>query len=173
MSERLTDYLFVAIVIFIIWILFRLSGFMASLVLKHMKQKTGELSSDLIISTGFFFLLAGLLFLPFITALFAFANNFSLVGKMPMHLILVALSIILFSIAEDLFRVFKNYPRHPDWTVSKHFLILIIPTLVFWLIGILFISPLFYSGLTVILLLFYLFALKCRPYEQKPKSGTG
>ncbi len=173
MSERLTDYLFVAIVISIIWLLFRLSGNLATFVLDRIKKKMGNLSSDIIISVGFFFLLGGLLLLPFITALFAFADSFSLIGKMPMHLTLVALSVILFSIAEDLFRVFKNYPRNPDWTVSKHFLVLIIPLLVFWLIGVLFLSPLFYSGLTIILVLFYLFALKCRPSSRKTKSGTG
>ncbi len=171
MSERLIDYLFVAIVVFVVWLLFKVSGNLASLFLERLKRKSDNLSSDAVISAGFFFLLGGLLLLSFITALFAFADNYSLVGRMPMHLVLVALSVILFSIAEDLFRVFKEYPRNPDWTISRHFLILILPLLSFWLIGVLFISPIFYSGLTLILVLFYLFALKCRPTAEEFKTN--
>jgi hypothetical protein len=57
------------------------------------------------------------------------------------------------------------------WTVSAHFRRLSVPFALFWAVGVIFLSPLFYSGLTVILALFYLYALSCRKAEEAATSG--
>ncbi len=173
MAERLTDYAMVALVIIIIIGLFRLSRILMHVMLRRLKEKYPVLTADRLMVTGFITLLSGMIFLPFITSVFSLIDNHHLTGGMIFHLLLVALSVVLFSIAEDLFRLFSSYPPDRNWSRKKHFSIISIPLLVFWLIGCLFISPLFYSGLTVILAIFYLYALFCRPLINSGDSGSG
>jgi len=163
LGQRLVDYALVALVILAVFGLFRLSRFLLKRILIKLKMKYSVLTADRILVTGFFFLLAGLLFLPVFTSLLALINNRYLTGGMILHLVLVAFSVILFSIAEDLFRDFTSCESSENWSVARHFRYISIPFLGFWLAGCLFLSPIFYSGLTVILSLFYLFALSCRP----------
>ena len=172
MTERLIDYGMVALVIIVIIGLFRLSRILMHVMLRRLKEKYPVLTADMLMVTGFITLLTGMIFLPFITSAFALIDNQHLTGGMVFHLLLVALSVVLFSIAEDLFRLFSSYPPDRTWTRKKHFRIISIPLLVFWAIGCLFISPLFYSGLTVILALFYLYALVCKPSINSGDSGS-
>ena len=113
--------------------------------------------------TALYFLLAGLLFLPTFTSLLAVINSRYLTGGMVIHLVLVAFSIVLFSISEDLFRDFSTCSSEKNWSIGRHFRYVSISFITFWALGCIFISPLFYSGLTLILVLFYIFALSCRP----------
>ncbi len=172
MTERLIDYGMVAFVILVIIGLFRLSRILMHAMLRHLKEKYPVLTADRLMVTGFITLLTGMIFLPFITSAFALIDNQHLAGGMIFHLLLVALSVVLFSIAEDLFRLFSSYPPDRTWTRKKHFRIILIPLLLFWAIGCLFISPLFYSGLTVVLALFYLYALFCKPSTNSGNSGA-
>ncbi len=172
MGQRLTDYAMVALVILVIFGLFRLSRLIMNRMLKHIQARYGTLSPDLALYIAFLFLLTGLMFLPAFTSLLAVINNQYLFGGMFLHLVLVAVSIILFSIAEDMFREFPSMPGTKEmWTISGHFRRMSIPFAVFWALGVVFISPLFYSGLTVILALFYLFALSCRKAVEVTPSG--
>lgn len=163
MGQRLIDYALVAIVILAIFGLFRISRILMRSVLTKLKKRYGVLDADRILVTGFFFLLAGLMFLPAFTTLLAVINNRALAGGMVLHLVLVAISVIIFSIAEDLFRDFSNCPVRKNWSVNRHFRYISLPLIVFWATGCIFLSPIFYSGLTVIISIFYLFALSCRP----------
>lgn len=163
MSQRLIDYALVALVILGVFGLFRVSRILMRSVLTKLKKRYGVLNADRMLVTGFFFLLAGLMFLPAFTSLLAGINSRMLTGGMVLHLVLVAVSVILFSIAEDLFRDFSSCPPRENWTVSRHFKCISIPFITFWATGCVFLSPIFYSGLTVILAIFYLFALSCRP----------
>ena len=167
MGQRLIDYALVALVIFVVFGLFRISRLLLQTVLSKLKNRYGLLDTDRILVTGFMFLLTGLLFLPAFTSLLAVINNRHLTGGIVFHLVLVAVSVIIFSISEDLFRDFTTSPSNLDWSVSRHFRYLMVPFLTFWAIGCIFISPIFYSGLTLILALFYLFALSCRPGKNK------
>lgn len=172
MIERLIDYGLVALVIIVIIGLFRLSRVLMHKMVSRLKEKYPALTADRLMVVGFITLLTGMIFLPFVTSVFSFIDNQHLAGGMIFHLLLVALSVILFSIAEDLFRLFSSYPPDRSWTRKKHFRTISVPLLVFWAIGCLFISPLFYSGLTVILALFYLYALGCRPSTNSGDSGA-
>lgn len=163
MIDRLIDYGLVAMVILVVLVVFRLSRTIMNRLLDRLKRNRTELTSDHLLVTGFVTLLTGLIFLPFITSVLALIDNHHLTGGMILHLFLVTLSVILFSIAEDLFRLFTTYPAGDRWSVGRHFQIVLVPIAVFWLIGCMLVSPLFYSGLTIILTLFYFFALSCRP----------
>lgn len=162
MTERLIDYGLVAIVVVAVAGLFRISRILMKRLLNRVEARC-RLTADLVLRMGFLLLLAGLLMLPFITSLLAFINTSHLPGGMPFHLVMVAVSIVLFSISEDLFRSFRSYPREPDWTAGRHFLFISIPLAVFWAVGCLLLSPLFYSGLSIILAVFYLYAIRCLP----------
>jgi hypothetical protein len=149
--------------------LFRLSRIVLKFVMSRLQKKYGVLGQDRTLYVSFLFLLAGLLFLPSFTSLLAVFDRDHLVGGMPLHLSLVALSIILFSISEDMLREFPSIdPGSGAWSVSQHFRRLAIPFILFWAMGVVLLSPIFYSGLTVILALFYLYALSCR---KKSKTG--
>lgn len=172
MGQRLTDYALVALVVLAVFGLFRLSRIVMNLVLKRVRSKHGELGPDLTIFVAFMFLLLGLLFLPTFTAVLAVINNRHLFGGLILHLVMVAISIVLFSIAEDMFREFPSIPGGKGmWTVSEHFRRMALPLTVFWAVGVIFLSPLFYSGLTLILALFYLYALSCRKAEEAATTG--
>jgi hypothetical protein len=45
-----------------------------------------------------------------------------------------------------------------------------LPLLVFWAVGCLLLSPVFYSGLSIILALFYLYSVGCRPVSAAKKE---
>ena len=163
MGQRLIDYMHVALVILGVLGLFRLSRIIMGRILKRLRNVFGILTSDRILLTAFYFLLAGLLLLPAFTSLLALINNSYLTGGIVLHLILVAVSIVIFSIAEDLFRDFSIAEASDKWSVSRHFKYMLLPLIAFWAFGCVFLSPLFYSGLTIILVIFYLYALSCRP----------
>lgn len=163
MVQRLTDYALVGLVVLVIFGLFRLSRIILGRVLKSLENRYGPLGPDRTLFAAFLFLLTGLLFLPAITCLLALLNSEYLPGGMVLHLVLVALSIILFSISEDMFRDFPSMEADGrSWSAGEHFRRLAFPFALFWALGVVFLSPLFYSGLTVILALFYMYALSCR-----------
>ncbi|OPL19672.1 MAG: hypothetical protein AVO35_01490 [Candidatus Aegiribacteria sp. MLS_C] len=164
----------VAFVVLIVFGLFRLSRIIMRSVVRRLEARHGSFGSDRMLITGFLFLLCGLLFLPAFTAVLALVDQHHLSGGMVLHLVLVALSIILFSIAEDMFRDFPAIHGGKDlWSVSAHFRRIAMPLMVFWLIGVLFLSPIFYSGLSLILAIFYLFALSCRKTREVERSDSG
>ena len=174
MGQRLIDYAMVAIVILTVFGLFRLSRTLMQRLLKNLRSRYSVFGADRMLVTGLLFLLTGLLFLPAFTSLLAVINSSHLTGGILVHLVLVAISIVLFSISEDLFRDFSTCSSDKNWTIGKHFKCVSIPFIVFWAVGCIFISPLFYSGLTLILVLFYLYALSCRSAtcnEAGDKSG--
>jgi len=154
-TQRLTDYAVVLGVVIVLMSLFKLSRHLLSRFVKTIGKKKGEFSTDSALLWGMRFLLAGLLMLPFITSLLAFFDNEHLKGGMPLHLLLTAVSVVLFSFAEDLFRDYNSYGSKELKPVSWHFRKLTVPLVSFWLIGCLFISPLFYSGLAVLVIVFY------------------
>lgn len=153
----------VAIVIVTVFGLFRLSRILMQRLLKTLRSRYTVFGADQMLVTGLLFLLTGLLFLPAFTSILAVINSNHLTGGIVVHLVLVAISIVLFSISEDLFRDFSTFSSDKNWTIGIHFKCVSIPFIVFWALGCIFISPLFYSGLTLILVLFYLYALSCRP----------
>ncbi len=170
--DRLTDYGLVLLVVLAIMGLFRLSRMLLEHTLAKISARNRILSGDGALFAGMMFLLAGLLFLPFVTALISFVSSDFLPGGMVLHLFLVALSVVVFSISEDLFRIFRDLPDDPErgrWTVRDHMKHLALPLLAFWATGSVFLSPLFYSGLSILLTLFYLYATGlCR---MKKNSG--
>jgi hypothetical protein len=168
-TDRLLDYGLVALVVVIVAGLFRCSRIIMRSFLKRL-ESTSPLSADRILRAGFLILLAGLLMLPFLTSLLAFASSAALPGGMPLHLTMVAFSIILFSIAEDLFRSFRAYPRDATWTVGRHIAFMSVPLIAFWAVGCLLLSPIFYSGLSIILALFYLYSIGCMPVTDAKKE---
>jgi hypothetical protein len=172
LGQRLTDYALVALVILAVFGLFRLSRIVMNLVLRRIRSKHGELGPDLTLFVAFMFLLIGLLFLPSLTAVLAVINNHHLFGGLILHLVMVAISIVLFSIAEDMFREFPSIPGGREmWTVSEHFRRMAFPLTAFWAVGVIFLSPIFYSGLTLVLAIFYLYALSCRKAEEAATTG--
>ncbi len=170
LGQRLIDYAMVAIVILAVFGLFRLSRVLMQRLIGNLRNRYPLFGADRMLVTGLIFLLTGLLFLPVFTSLLAVINNAHLTGGIVLHLVLVAVSIVLFSIAEDLFRDFSVCHSEEYWTIGKHFKCVSLPFILFWAAGSVFISPLFYSGLTIVLALFYLFALSCR---SGACSGTG
>lgn len=167
MGQRLIDYALVAMVILSIFGLFRLSRILMQRILKRLRSRYSVFGADRMLITALYFLLAGLLFLPAFTSLLAVVNSRYLTGGIAIHLVLVAISIVLFSISEDLFRDFSACSPGKNWPVGTHFRYVSIPLISFWALGCVFISPLFYSGLSLILVFFYLFAISCRPVTDK------
>lgn len=168
--DRLADYGLVLVIVLAIMGLFRLSRFILNRLMDRMVADNRQISRDGTIFAGMIFLLSGLLFLPFITALISFVRNDFLPGGIVFHLIMVAISVIVFSISEDLFRVYRDFSDDPKgrWSFVKHMKKLSLPLLIFWATGCIFLSPLFYSGLTIILVLFYAYAVgMCRTDGQK------
>ncbi len=162
LGQRLIDYAMVAIVILTVFGLFRLSRILMQRLLKTLRSRYTVFGADQMLVTGLLFLLSGLLFLPAFTSLLAVLNSRHLTGGIVVHLLLVAISIVLFSISEDLFRDFSTCNSDKHWSIGRHFKYVSVPFLAFWALGCTFLSPLFYSGLTLILVLFYLYALSCR-----------
>ena len=170
MGQRLIDYAMVAIVILTVFGLFRLSRILMHRLLKNLRSRYSVFGADHMLVTALIFLFTGLLFLPAFTSLLAVTNSRHLTGGIAVHLLLVAISIVLFSISEDLFRDFSTCSSDKNWSIGSHFKYVSVPFILFWTVGCVFISPLFYSGLTIILVLFYLYALSCR---SGTCNGTG
>lgn len=162
MPQRLIDYGIVLGVVVVLMSLFKLSRFLLHRFIQHRINTKGGFSVDSALLWGMRFLLAGLLMLPFITSVLAFFNNRHLVGGMPLHLSLTAVSVILFSFAEDLFRDYNSYGKTKLEPVAWHIRKLALPLAVFWVVGCLFLSPLFYSALTVLTVAFYRICLHFR-----------
>lgn len=161
--QRLTDYGIVLLVVAAMMGLFRLSRFLLARVLASREARGLTCDCDDHIRLGFLFLVAGMLLLPLATAALACLDPLSLTGGAFLHLLLVAVSIILFSFAEDLFAGMKRRPAARRVTAGAHFRTAGPLLLGFWLLGSIFLSPIFYTAFTLILGLFYLFALSARP----------
>jgi uncharacterized membrane protein len=162
LSQRFTDYGIVLVVVLLLSGLFRLSRYLLGVFIRNREKNGIEFSSDQALVWGMRFLLGGMLLLPFVTSILAFLQNRHLIGGMPLHLGLTAISVVLFSFAEDLFRDYNNYQTKVLNSVSWHARILLVPVIVFWVIGCVFLSPLFYSALTVLLVIFYRLCLYFR-----------
>lgn len=161
--QRLADYGVVLIVVAAMMALFRLSRLLLSRLLAAREARGAACDCDEHIRLGFFFLVAGMLLLPLATAAAACIDGSMLAGGIFLHLSLVAISIVLFSFAEDLFAGMKKRPAARRMTASVHFRTAGPLLLCFWVLGSVFLSPIFYTALTLILGLFYLFALAARP----------
>ncbi len=162
MSQRLIDYGIVLVVVLVLSGLFRLSRYLLGVFIKKNEISGKLFSSDNALLWGMRFLLGGMLLLPFVTSLLAFIENQKLIGGMTLHLVLTAVSVILFSFAEDLFRDYNNYEHSILKEVSWHQKKLLLPVLLFWVTGCIFLSPLFYSGLTILIAIFYRLCLYFR-----------
>ncbi len=161
--QRFMDYAVVLGVVAVLMALFRLSRYLLARMLRARAAASGEPDCDETIRIAFRFLLIGLLFLPLVTALAARLDSRFLSGGVYLHLSLVAVSIVLFSFAEDLFAGMKRRPRTRVMKAADHFRTAGPSLLIFWVLGSLFLSPIFYTALTVVLGGFYLFALAARP----------
>ncbi len=166
--QRLADYGIVLGIVLILMLLFKLSRYLLHRFTANAMKKDAGFDSDKALVWGAYFLLSGLLLLPFITSVLAFLDNRMLIGGMTLHLILTAVSVVLFSFSEDLFRDYNTYGTAELKPLSWHTRRILAPLLIFWVIGCLFISPLFYSGLTILLAVFYRICLHFR----KPAART-
>lgn len=162
MSDRLLDYAIVLGVVLLLMLLFKLSRFLLHRFTGRKRPAGKDFSTDDALLWGLRSLLAGLLLLPFITSLLAFADNRRLIGGMPLHLALTAVSVVLFSFAEDLFRDYNGYGASSLKPLSWHARHVTPLLLSFWVIGSVFLSPLFYSGLTILIAVFYRLCLHFR-----------
>lgn len=164
MHPRIMDILLVVFVLALLKGLFEITRRLLRRFTGLLARRGRPLHRDSAIQWGMGSLLAGLLLLPFFTAILAFFQNRRLTGGLVLHLILVAVSIVLFSFSEDLLRLYNTFPRMKNGLlpVSAHFRRMLPFIMVFWAAGVLFLSPLFYSALTVLLLVFYLAVLHGR-----------
>ncbi|MCK5786028.1 MAG: hypothetical protein KAH54_05675 [Candidatus Sabulitectum sp.] len=172
MSQRLTDYGIVLAVVLVLSGLFRLSRYLLGLFIKRQENTGKVFTSDMALLWGMRFLLGGMLLLPFVTSLLAFIQNRHLAGGMALHLGLTAVSVILFSFAEDLFRDYNSYLCSRLKPVSWHTKKLYLPVILFWITGCVFLSPLFYSGLTILLVVFYRLCLFFRKNEKQEQASA-
>jgi uncharacterized membrane protein len=172
LPQRLTDYALVLLGIVALWLIFKLSRKLLNLLTSYLGKKGYRATADRALLSGLLLLLLGLIFLPIATAGIATFSPRRLPGGMPTHLVMVTISIIVFSMAEDLFRNFPAAPPDPEgyWPLGRHLRIVVPALIVFWALGFAFISPIFYTGLTVIIMIFYLYALSCR---KRPPIGSG
>jgi len=169
LSQRFSDYGIVLAVVLLLSGLFRLSRHLLGVFVRSRERAGVEFSSDQALVWGMRFLLGGMLLLPFVTSILTFLQNRHLIGGMPLHLGLTAISVVLFSFAEDLFRDYNNYHTKILKPVSWHTRTLLVPVLVFWAVGCVFLSPLFYSALTILLIIFYRICL----YFRKTSEPSG
>lgn len=167
--QRLTDYGIVLGVVLVLMSLFKFSRYLLYLFISRHEKNHGGFTADTALLWGMRFLLAGLLMLPFITSVLAFINNSRLAGGMALHLLLTALSVVLFSFSEDLFRDYNKFGGTELKQSHWHWKKLAFPLIGFWIIGCVFLSPLFYSGLTVLAVVFYMICL----YFRKPSGTAG
>ncbi|MBN1435366.1 hypothetical protein JW921_11435 [Candidatus Fermentibacterales bacterium] len=171
--SRLADYGWVALVILVLMGLFRLSRILLGRIVGRFRQRFPAYTVDHLIVLGFLFLLLGLLALPLTSVALGFFDPCRLPGGMVLHLVMVAGSVILFSFSEDLFGSIRraDKERAASWSVGRHMRVIALPLLLFLVLGALFLSPIFYSALTIVLLVFYLAALWCRTACGKTKAG--
>lgn len=162
MIQRLTDYGIVLGIVLVLMSLFKLSRYLLHKITGARGPAGTDFNTDCALVWGLRFLLTGLLLLPFLTSILAFFNNAHLPGGMTLHLVLTAISVVLFSLAEDLFRDYNSYGTASLKPVSWHMRRSILPLSLFWVIGCVFISPLFYSGLTILVAVFYRLCLTFR-----------
>lgn len=171
MSQRLIDYGIVLAVVLVLSGLFRLSRHLLGVFIKKQESRGIVFSSDQALVWGMRFLLGGMILLPFVTSILAFAQNRQLVGGIALHLGLTAVSVVLFSFAEDLFRDYNSYRCNNLKSVSWHSKKLLLLVLLFWVTGCVFLSPLFYSGLTVLLVVFYRLCLYFRKTSEPNRKN--
>ncbi|MCD4707779.1 MAG: hypothetical protein K8S62_08570 [Candidatus Sabulitectum sp.] len=167
MSQRLTDYGIVLAVVLVLSGLFRLSRHLLGIFITKQESAGNKFTSDQALVWGMRFLLGGMILLPFVTSILSFIQNRQLIGGMPLHLGLTALSVVSFSFAEDLFRDYNKYQHKNLKSVIWHTKTLLLPVLLFWAVGCIFLSPLFYSGLTILLSVFYRL---CLFFRKNPES---
>lgn len=164
MNQRVHDILLVLLVLAVLKGLFELTRLLLKRFVALLAAKGHALTRDTAIQWGMRFLLFGLLMLPFFTSVLALFDNRHLVGGIVLHLVLVALSIILFSFAEDLIRLYNTFPagRTGLLPVEGH-VRRFLPFLgAFWVLGVLLLSPIFYSALTVLIFVFFIAVLHGR-----------
>lgn len=164
MNQRLHDILWVVLVLGMLKGLFELTKLLLKRFTALLSAKGHPLNRDTAIQWGIGFLLSGLLLLPFFTSVLALFDNRRLVGGMALHLALVAVSIILFSFAEDLIRIFNSFPpgRSGLLPVRSHVKRMLPFILAFWAAGVLLLSPIFYTALSMLICVFYLAVLHGR-----------
>lgn len=170
LPQRLTDYGIVLGIVLLLSGLFRLSRYLLDTFIKKQEAGGYTFTSDQALLWGMRFLLGGMILLPFVTSILAFVQNQQLIGGMSLHLGLTAVSVILFSFAEDLFRDYNKYKTDQLKPFSWHTKKLLLPVILFWITGCVFISPLFYSGLTVLLAIFYWLCLYFRKTTRQSKA---
>lgn len=163
------DYALVALVAAVLYVLFRASRRLLGLALAALERRRGALTSDDMIILGFRTLIPGMLFLPLVTWGLAFVDPLHLPGGLVLHLVLVSISIVLFSFAEDLFGAVSRYPAGrmragEHWRRTGPLLI------AFWIAGFFLISPLFYTGVALCLALLHAYALSCRSQRAAPQT---
>lgn len=164
MSQRLLDILRVALVLGTLKGLFELTRFLLRRFTGLLAAKGRPLNRDTAIQWGIGFLLTGLLLLPFFTSVLALFDNRRLVGGIVLHLLLVAVSIVMFSFAEDLIRIYNSFPPGKSGLlpVGSHAKRMLPFIGIFWATGVLLLSPIFYTGLTLLICVFYLAVLHGR-----------
>jgi hypothetical protein len=164
MNQRIHDALLVALVLAALKGLFELTRLLMRRFTTLLDSRGRPLNRDTAIQWGVGFLLAGLLLLPSLTAVLALFDNRRLPGGIVLHLFLVAVSIILFSLAEDLIRMFNSLPKGRDGLlpVKRHASRMLPFIAGFWLAGALFLSPIFYTALAILICVFYLAVLRGR-----------
>lgn len=164
MNQRVHDILLVVLVLAVLKGLFELTRFLLKQFISLLAAKGHALTRDTAIQWGLGFLLSGLLMLPFFTSVLALFDNRALVGGIVLHLVLVAVSIVLFSFAEDLIRLYNTFPagRTGLLPVGRHIRKMLPFLTAFWAVGFLFLSPIFYSALTLLIFIFFIAVLHGR-----------
>lgn len=174
--SRLAGYAAVALVILALMGLFRVSRILLRLLMKRFGKRFPGYTVDHVVLLAFVVLLCGLIALPALCAIIGLLSPDRLPGGILLHLLLVAGSVVLFSFSEDLFGSIRRYKREKDsqdlWSVGRHLRLVILPLCVFLAVGSLLLSPVFYAGLSVILLVFYLVALWSRPGKTASKPDA-
>ncbi len=167
MNQRLQDALLVALVLVVLKGLFEFTRFLMKRFTAMLAARGHPLNRDSAIQWGIGALLSGLLLLPFFTSILTLFNNRILVGGIVLHLVLVAFSIILFSFAEDLIRLYNSFPPGASGlqSVGSHIKRMLPLIAAFWAVGFICLSPIFYTALTVLICIFYMAVLHGR---QKP-----
>jgi len=164
MNQRVHDIILVVLVLAVLKGLFELTRLLLRRFIALLSARGHALTRDTAIQWGVGFLLCGLLMLPFFTSILALFDNRALVGGIVLHLALVAVSIVLFSFAEDLIRLYNTFPtgRKGLLPVGSHVRKMLPFLAAFWAVGFLFLSPIFYSALTIMIFIFFLAVLHGR-----------
>jgi hypothetical protein len=161
MNQRVQDILLVVFVLAVLKGLFELTRLLLRRFIALLAARGHALTRDTAIQWGIGFLLCGLLLLPFFTSILALFDNRTLAGGIALHLLLVAVSIVLFSFAEDLIRLYNTFPagRTGLLPVGSHVRKMLPFIGAFWAVGFLLLSPIFYTALALLILVFFLAVL--------------